>query len=716
MDARSGELRRDGATVHLPPQPFKVLWLLASRAGEVVTREEIRQELWGNDTFVDFDGGLNFCINQIRKALRDSAESPRFVHTLPRRGYRFIAGVESVAMAEATATEAPSSGPRDDDGPAPSNGHSGARLYEIGPRRVSVALDVPDSAEAQAGGRQAARTRVARARPSIRWMPLTLITLGLAVVVAASLARRERQTTPRYERLSFRRGLVSGGRFAPDGQVVYSAAWDGGPSELFAARPGIVDSRSLGTKPAVVQGVLPSGEIAVLLYRDKTSSVLARLPPVGGAPRQVRENLRIADWLRDDVVAVVTRQGLEDRLEFPMGHDVYNVRAVLSHLRICPDGLRVAFLEHPVPGDDRGDVVTVDRRGGRTVLSGGWASLEGLAWSADGGEVWFTGTRVGTDSALNAVSLRGRERVVTRVPGRLVLHDVAPDGRVLLDRTIRRLEVKGLFPDGESERDLSWLDYSMITGISGDGSSVVISESGEGGGPGYGVFFRSTDGSPPVRLGEGRAMSVSPDGRWVLAIPLTGTPRILALPTGPGEPRSLGLGLTGHAYAWAGWFPDSRRIVFHATHPGRQLQVFVQDLDGGVPRAVTPEGMGAWRSVVSNDGARVLAHSLALEPGWLEYPVDGGRATPVNGLLSRDRLLTWSDDGRWLYVMHGELPVVIERIDVGRGTRETVRELRPADPAGASRIAAVQLTPDGGSVAYTIERVFSDLYVVTGLR
>src|SRR5688572_15802766 len=94
LEARSGELRRDGVNVRLPPQPFKVLWLLATRAGEVVTREEIRQELWRNDTFVDFDGGLNFCTNQIRKALRDSAESPRFVHTLPRRGYRFIAPVE----------------------------------------------------------------------------------------------------------------------------------------------------------------------------------------------------------------------------------------------------------------------------------------------------------------------------------------------------------------------------------------------------------------------------------------------------------------------------------------------------------------------------------------------------------------------------------------------------------------------------------------------
>src|SRR5689334_1117642 len=106
MDARTGEVWREGVPVHLPPQPFKVLFLLASRAGDVVTREEIRQELWGQDTFVDFDGGLNFCINQIRKALRDSAESPHFIHTLPRRGYRFIASVEPIPPLPAASAEA----------------------------------------------------------------------------------------------------------------------------------------------------------------------------------------------------------------------------------------------------------------------------------------------------------------------------------------------------------------------------------------------------------------------------------------------------------------------------------------------------------------------------------------------------------------------------------------------------------------------------------
>src|SRR5262252_2422213 len=90
----SEEIYRDGVVVKLPPQPFKVLVLLTANAGQLVTREELRQQIWGQDTFVDFDKGLNFCIKQIREALGDNAQAPQYIETLPRRGYRFIAPVE----------------------------------------------------------------------------------------------------------------------------------------------------------------------------------------------------------------------------------------------------------------------------------------------------------------------------------------------------------------------------------------------------------------------------------------------------------------------------------------------------------------------------------------------------------------------------------------------------------------------------------------------
>ena len=99
LDPATGDLRREGRPVRLQPQPARVLALLASRPGEVVTREELRQEIWNDGTFVDFERGLNFCISQIRTALNDSADSPRFIETLPRRGYRFIAPVARTVSA-----------------------------------------------------------------------------------------------------------------------------------------------------------------------------------------------------------------------------------------------------------------------------------------------------------------------------------------------------------------------------------------------------------------------------------------------------------------------------------------------------------------------------------------------------------------------------------------------------------------------------------------
>jgi DNA-binding winged helix-turn-helix (wHTH) protein/TolB-like protein len=94
FDVKAGELRQDGVTTRLEPQPARVLAMLVERAGDVVTRTELQQHVWSGETFVDFERGLNYCIAQIRTALGDSASSPRFIETLPRRGYRFIAPVQ----------------------------------------------------------------------------------------------------------------------------------------------------------------------------------------------------------------------------------------------------------------------------------------------------------------------------------------------------------------------------------------------------------------------------------------------------------------------------------------------------------------------------------------------------------------------------------------------------------------------------------------------
>jgi DNA-binding winged helix-turn-helix (wHTH) protein len=111
LDIAAGELRRNTRRVRLQPQPFKLLVLLARRAGTLVPREDIRSELWPDGTFVDFDQSVNFAVKQIRDVLGDSAESPLYIETVPRRGYRFIAPVEAPApekVPEAAALPPPS--------------------------------------------------------------------------------------------------------------------------------------------------------------------------------------------------------------------------------------------------------------------------------------------------------------------------------------------------------------------------------------------------------------------------------------------------------------------------------------------------------------------------------------------------------------------------------------------------------------------------------
>ena len=135
----------------------------------------------------------------------------------------------------------------------------------------------------------------------------------------------------------------------------------------------------------------------------------------------------------------------------------------------------------------------------------------------------------------------GEVRTITTAPGRLILQDIAPDGRVLVVHELKRAEVYGRGPDAEEEISLSWRDYSFAADLSPDGRQVVLSESGEAGGPGYGVYLRGTDGSPAVRLGSGRPLALSPDGAWALTMPLDPPERFVLLPTGAGEERTLPL-------------------------------------------------------------------------------------------------------------------------------------------------------------------------------
>jgi serine/threonine protein kinase/Tol biopolymer transport system component len=530
--------------------------------------------------------------------------------------------------------------------------------------------------------------------------------------------RLEKGPQPSYRQLTFRQGTVRSARFSPDGQsVLYAASWGGQPLELFSVRPGTPESRSLGALGANNIAVSSKGEMTLVLRNRYLglfpgSGTLARMPLEGGAaPREILEDVSWADWSPDGArLAIVRQVGSLQRLEYPIGTVLYQTAGWISHPRISPDGNRVAFLDHPSLGDDRGTIALVEGADRRT-LGGKWATMSGLAWRPDGKEIWFTAATVGSRRELHAVSPSGWERLIESSPVGLALHDIARDGRVLLAHDNLRFGTLGLPPGEKKERELSWLDLSNVTDISPDGKKIILSESGEGGQ--YSIYMRGTDGSPAVRLGHGWAGKLSPDGKWVLTTDIrSDPPQLVLLPTGPGDPISLTRDRLNHAHGR--FLPDGKQIVFAAGEPGRDRLLYIQPIASGEARPISRAEVLA-TGPVSPDGRFTAGRSLANRITL--YPTAPGDPVAVPGVEPLERAAEWSADGKSLYIYRrGELPMKVFRVDVVSGRRELWREFAPSDPAGVVEIQSVVMTPDTTAYAYTYARILSDLFVAEGLK
>jgi serine/threonine protein kinase/Tol biopolymer transport system component len=549
-----------------------------------------------------------------------------------------------------------------------------------------------------------------------------LAALIIGYLAGARFAGRATHPAPAFQQLTFRRGPISAARFAPDGKtIVYAAAWDGHPVELYTARLGSPEWRSLNLPGANLLAVSSKGEMAVclngrLLAHDFYRGTLARVPLAGGAPREILDNVEWADWSPDGSnLAVVQYVAGKRQLEYPIGKVLYQTSGWFSHIRISPQGDKIAFFDHPTWPDDRGSVDVIDLQGKKIVLSTGWDSEQGLAWSPDGKKVWFTAAQAGNGRELYAVSLDGKQRVVASVPGDLTLDDIFPDGRALLTRDTERIGTKALAPGKTKERDLSWLDWSLPAALSPDGKTLLFGEDSAGVGPLYASCIRKTDGSsPPVRLGKGVALSLSPDGKWALSAIPSSPEQLVLLPTGAGSKRILPRGAIEHyAYVGPGWFPDGKRFLVDGRGTGHAYRCYVQEVNGGEPKPITPEGMIGW--LISPDGKEVLVN----DPQgrfWL-YPVGSGKPQPVLGLGVLDHPVQWSADGRSLFVArYNGLSAKVYRFDLATGKRQLWKELAPANRTGLVGVGPVVVTPDGKAYAYSYWSILSDLYLFSGLR
>ncbi len=677
-DLRTGEIRKAGSRVKLQDQPFKILQILLESPGSVISREVLQARIWPEESYGDFDHAVNVAIGKLRTALGDSAENPSFIETVPRRGYRFVAAVEAPPV------EAP---------PA-----------------ASPILADP-------GGDRESRYDSLASR--LLWISLAVLICSALVGTGVWLGRRSVSSRPpEVQRLTVGRGTVYSARFAPDGRnVLYAASWEASPVEIFSTDLKFHGSRSLDLSGTNLLAISSSGEMAVLQsaepkFMTGMKGTLSQAPLTGGTPRQIAENVEWADWSPDGkTLAVVHDVAGKQRLEYPLGHVLYETSGWISHMRISPNGRQIAFLDHSILDDDQGGVSVVDLDGRRTVLSAGWECEEGLAWSPSGKEVWFSAAHTGLQLQIYAVNLSGNARLVFRALGGVTLLDISADGRVLMTRDDHRAGIMGEGRGAAMEHDLSWQDWSLPVDISRDGKTLLFDEQGEQSGPNYIVATRDMTGAPPIALGEGMAGDLSPDGKWAVAT-LSYT-QLTLLPTGPGALRRLDRGDIQQYGYHIHWLPDGKQILFPGNRAGRANQCFIQSIDGGAAHAVTPEGADYCQ--ISPDGKLIAASGAKSGPEQL-YPRDGGAPRPIPGLQTGENV-QWTSDPNTLFVFqHTPSSIRVFRLNILNGQRKFFKEITVPDGPGTCEMSHVLFNPDGSAYAYGYVRLLSDLYLVSGLR
>lgn len=523
---------------------------------------------------------------------------------------------------------------------------------------------------------------------------------------------------PLFQQVTFQRGTIWSARFAPDGQtMVYSATWNGNPINIFRSRQSSPESRSFDMPNHKLLAISSKGELAILrprsyLYQFIHHGTLARLAIEGGAPREVADDVEDADWAPDgERLAVVRMLQGRDRLEYPTGTLLFETAGYISNPRFSPDGKFIAFLQHDKQWDNRGTVSIVDTAGNTKKLTDEFSGIEGLAWYPKTGEVWFTASRNGEAYALYAVSLDGITRLVERSPSNLMLFDISKDNRVLLARAIQFTDIYGSTPADHTERNLSWLQLVGISDLSESGDSFVFTHFGAGSGKNYSTYIRPTDGGPAVRLGDGRALALSPDGRYIAA--KINVPEELVLhPVKAGEVIHIPKGAIEH-YDRAVWFSDNKRLLFNANETGKGRRCYVQSIDSTEIKPVTPEGIAG--TILSPDDKWLVATNV--ERKNIRINIETGEIKPIENLDPADDVIRWDGTGKGLFVYRPlAFPLRIFKLDPDTGKRELLREISPSDLSGIMGNPYVFMTGDGKNYVYGLRRYLYDLYLTEGLN
>ncbi len=567
-DLASGELRKQGVKIRLQEQPFRILVLLLSRAGEVVSRDEICRTVWPSDTFVDFEQGVGTAVKKLRQALRDDAETPRYIETLPKRGFRFIAAVDGSAGLRTPQTQ---------DTPAP---------ITLPPAKPSSAPERP-------------RRRLPQiSRPFVALL-LVLATVGAAVLIWTRTGRQPIQPELIATPLTSYRGAESGPSFSPDGTRV-AFSWDGPNQDncdIYVKLVGPGDPLRLSTSPACDHDPAwsPDGNWIGFLRdgNDGMTTALILIPALGGQEREVTRTRRpegtfhlepdspALSWSADGnwlftldkssansrayaVICVSIESGEKQQLTFPSADRSDNAVAV------SPDGRALAFTR--LVSGTRIDLYALSlseqhlpKRAPERVLSGGW--VESIAWTGHGRELLFSGN-VGGKEGLWRTGVFG-SRKLTRLAG--IGPNTTPTKRQAGLGSASRVNLT-------VSRRGSRLVYSQ--GL-GDANIWRVALAGDERGKTARFVSSTRDETNP---------SYSPDGQKIaFESDRSGHEEIWVCNADGSVPFQL----TKFGSGWSGspqWSPDSRTIVFDRLEEKR-WDIYRVQAQGGKPvRLVTNAG------------------------------------------------------------------------------------------------------------------------------
>jgi Tol biopolymer transport system component/DNA-binding winged helix-turn-helix (wHTH) protein len=617
-DLSTRELRKGGLKIRLQGQPFEVLALLLQRPGELITREDLQAKLWASDTFVDFEHGLNKAINRVREALGDDADNPRFVETLPRRGYRFVAPVVAV----------------------------GGGVAETGTAAdiASSPAVVPDTAENQ-GKRSLAW----------RWRVATLATLLLLLAAATSylLFRRSSHHNEQLSVVPFTTypGAELNPSFSPDGNQI-AFAWTGGEEptsdgfDLYVKQVGVERPLRLTTHPAlhVWPAWSPDGSFIAFSRRTPDTDGIFITSAIGGSERKLADTHFCECFGGDHLSWSTDGKGLAfaDR-EKSQGEAPYGARAYLLNLAtlerqripdpsqdcvstympvFSPDGktlalvcmLSIAFniiYVQPIAGGPAHEIARAD------------GNFGGLSWTEDGKELIYA-----TEAKLWRVSSKGGPSqplvyaqdawgpTTARTKNRMAYVRYSPFEDVWRLDLSSPTKPKGVAQPIAASSYGQWVPH-----ISPDGRRVAFDSDRSGSNE---IWVSDSDGSNPIQLTNFKQGNL-------------------------GVPR---------------WSPDSQRIVFDTNAGGPNVETYTMRVDGGLPQRLSTGTDTASHPAWSKDGRWIYFDQQKHGGGIWKAPSDGGQAVPLtndSGIFPQESAdgtrvfyaLSWGQKALWSAAVAG---------------------------------------------------------------